>query len=90
MSLLFRIPRYVLLLTDMRKYTNQRHIDYEDLSAVVDEIKTILETINSKMSQHQTLGLAKLIYVLDVIDGVDLSVSLPSAFFSVPSLLFQV
>eukprot|EP01102_Stenamoeba_stenopodia_P002074 TRINITY_DN1183_c0_g1_i3.p1 TRINITY_DN1183_c0_g1~~TRINITY_DN1183_c0_g1_i3.p1 ORF type:complete len:972 (-),score=248.68 TRINITY_DN1183_c0_g1_i3:126-3041(-) len=68
-----RIPRYVLLLTDLRKYTNQRHPDYAELGNVVDEIKLILETINDKMSGAETLALAKLIYAIEVLDGPEIT-----------------
>ncbi|GAM20647.1 hypothetical protein SAMD00019534_038220 [Acytostelium subglobosum LB1] len=46
-----RIPRYVLLLQDLLKYTSSSHEDYVQLNEALCTIKDFAETINFKKSE---------------------------------------
>ena len=43
-----RIPRYVMLLEQMYKYTPETHPDHEDLAQVVLDIREVAEYVNDK------------------------------------------
>eukprot|EP01133_Synstelium_polycarpum_P000060 gene60-81_t len=47
-----RIPRYVLLLQDLLKYTNNDHEDFNQLVDALGTIKDFAETINFKKSEE--------------------------------------
>jgi len=41
-----RIPRYVLLLSDMVRYTPRRHEDYSKLNLALEKMRTVAEYVN--------------------------------------------
>ncbi|EFA83668.1 pleckstrin domain-containing protein [Heterostelium album PN500] len=47
-----RIPRYVLLLQDLLKYTDNSHEDFDQLCEALGTIKDFAETINYKKSEE--------------------------------------
>ncbi|EGG14725.1 pleckstrin domain-containing protein [Cavenderia fasciculata] len=47
-----RIPRYVLLLQDLLKYTSNDHPDFDQLCEALGTIKDFAETINYKKSEE--------------------------------------
>ena len=43
-----RIPRYVMLLEQMYKYTPETHPDHDDLGQVVVDIRDVADYVNDK------------------------------------------
>lgn len=41
-----RIPRYILLVSDLVKHTEGTHEDYDDLVAALDKLKQVADSIN--------------------------------------------
>lgn len=61
-----RMPRYLLLLKELLKYTPESHPDYKDISLALEHIANQLETINenkrkaeSSNSSHKILNIDK-------------------------------
>ncbi|KAJ3376270.1 hypothetical protein GGF31_000337 [Allomyces arbusculus] len=48
-----RIPRYILLLDNVIKYTNATHPDYDDLKRAVAEVKQVAEHNNEAIRHHE-------------------------------------
>lgn len=40
-----RLPRYVLLLRDLLKYTPEAHVDFEPLSKAVDKMSSVADYV---------------------------------------------
>ncbi|GAM24874.1 hypothetical protein SAMD00019534_080490 [Acytostelium subglobosum LB1] len=50
-----RIPRYVMLLQDLVKFTNESHADYENLSVALKKMKDVAEYVNEKKREAENL-----------------------------------
>jgi len=50
-----RIPRYILLLSDLIKHTSSDHIDYDDLSDALEKIKHVAEFINESKRDSENM-----------------------------------
>lgn len=50
-----RIPRYVLLLTDLFKSTPEGHPDYEDLSKALKKMEDVAKYVNQKKKEAENL-----------------------------------
>jgi hypothetical protein len=48
-----RIPRYVLLLEDLLKHTEENHPDFNSLSQTLITMKTVANDINESIKEHQ-------------------------------------
>ena len=62
-----RIPRYVMLLEDLLKYTPQEHEDAEDLRAAVDKMREVADYVNEKKREAENLN--KVLRVQEVLSG---------------------
>lgn len=64
-----RIPRYVLLLNDLRNKTQKTHKDYEPLSRAIAEMEAVASFINSSKKDsdlnNRALALSKAIQGYD-------------------------
>jgi len=50
-----RIPRYVLLLTEMVRKTPKDHPDYKDLEAALSKIQEVAETMNASKRDAENI-----------------------------------
>jgi hypothetical protein len=50
-----RIPRYVLLLTDLFKNTPEGHKDFEDLKKALAKMESVAEYVNTKKREAENL-----------------------------------
>lgn len=48
-----RLPRYVLFLKDLVKYTHPDHMDYNDLKDALHEVKRIAKDINKEKARFE-------------------------------------
>jgi Myosin head (motor domain)/RhoGEF domain/FYVE zinc finger/Myosin N-terminal SH3-like domain len=48
-----RIPRYRLLLSELRKYTPEAHPDYTDLGNAVELVESVAKHVNEALRQHE-------------------------------------
>lgn len=60
-----RIPRYVLLLTDLLKYTQPTHMDFNNLSNALAFIKELADYINTNKSDADNIN-----KILTVAEGI--------------------
>jgi hypothetical protein len=66
-----RIPRYVLLLKELLKYTNPSHPDFPLLEQAYAKVKKILDELNRGIDQETHTRVQKIISIEDDIDGVE-------------------
>jgi hypothetical protein len=64
-----RVPRYVLLLQDMHKYTRTNHPDRKNIEEALTFIKTTLTEINRSVSNDDLFNGKKMIEIEKSIDG---------------------
>ena len=48
-----RLPRYVLLLKELQRYTPENHPEYKSLIDAIDHIARSLEIINESKREHE-------------------------------------
>ncbi|EFA77564.1 pleckstrin domain-containing protein [Heterostelium album PN500] len=51
-----RLPRYVLLLQDLVKFTSDDHPDYDNLSVALKKMKDVAEYVNEKKREAENLN----------------------------------
>ncbi|KYQ90529.1 pleckstrin (PH) domain-containing protein [Tieghemostelium lacteum] len=51
-----RLPRYVLLLQDLMKHTQETHTDYNDLTLALKKMKEVAEYVNEKKREAENLN----------------------------------
>lgn len=66
-----RIPRYLLLLADIKKYTAQTHPDYEFLNFAIDSLTTTLQSHNSGIDPKASQYAQKLLSISSSIENVE-------------------
>lgn len=59
---LFRLPRYKLLLKSVLKYTQEDHVDYDNLKSALTRISAVNSAINSKKKEHETYSVINRIF----------------------------
>mmetsp|Transcript_15636 Transcript_15636/g.39954 ORF Transcript_15636/g.39954 Transcript_15636/m.39954 type:complete len:456 (-) Transcript_15636:83-1450(-) len=64
-----RIPRYVLLLRDLRKYTPKDTEEHENLGKAMNQIQGYLDDINRQCDTAQSERVLKMIAVSNAVDG---------------------
>eukprot|EP01103_Thecamoeba_quadrilineata_P011343 TRINITY_DN2687_c0_g1_i1.p1 TRINITY_DN2687_c0_g1~~TRINITY_DN2687_c0_g1_i1.p1 ORF type:complete len:1007 (+),score=188.05 TRINITY_DN2687_c0_g1_i1:223-3021(+) len=64
-----RIPRYVLLLKDLHKYTSPDHKDHEGLQLALSKIQEVLDSINARIDQEETSRYSALLNIIDNVEG---------------------
>ncbi len=62
-----RIPRYVLLLRELERYTDEKHSEYDKLQTVLGKVQVIATHINEQKKQMENLS--KLIEIQNRISG---------------------
>eukprot|EP01101_Sappina_pedata_P007116 TRINITY_DN3704_c0_g1_i1.p1 TRINITY_DN3704_c0_g1~~TRINITY_DN3704_c0_g1_i1.p1 ORF type:complete len:576 (+),score=140.02 TRINITY_DN3704_c0_g1_i1:1429-3156(+) len=50
-----RIPRYVMLLAELEKYTPAEHVDYESIRKALNELKKVAETVNERQRKYEQI-----------------------------------
>jgi len=65
-----RIPRYVLLLKELLKYSNPSHPDYALLEGAFNKVKAILEELNKGIDEEAHVRVQKIISIEDSVDGL--------------------
>eukprot|EP01117_Protostelium_nocturnum_P004932 TRINITY_DN1787_c0_g1_i1.p1 TRINITY_DN1787_c0_g1~~TRINITY_DN1787_c0_g1_i1.p1 ORF type:complete len:1092 (+),score=516.84 TRINITY_DN1787_c0_g1_i1:87-3362(+) len=65
-----RIPRYILLLRDMMKYTDESHSDYPLLKQASSFLDEGLKNINSSIDNSIMENTTKIIEIENIIDGL--------------------
>mmetsp|Transcript_5100 Transcript_5100/g.6213 ORF Transcript_5100/g.6213 Transcript_5100/m.6213 type:complete len:239 (-) Transcript_5100:73-789(-) len=73
-----RMPRYLLLLKELHKYTPENHPDYAGLTSALDYISNVLSTINEKKrhaeatnTSHKILTIDKsMLYEMEDFEGI--------------------
>lgn len=50
-----RIPRYVLLISDLFKYTPKEHVDYENLFQALKKMEDVAQYVNQKKREAENL-----------------------------------
>jgi len=63
-----RIPRYILLLKEMRKYTFETHPDFEGLPIVASEIETILAELNKNIKKGEQEEIKKVQTIFESVE----------------------
>ena len=63
-----RVPRYILLLQDMLKYTKESHPDYLTIPRVLDYFKSNMIKINSTMT-NELQNAKKMIQIESLLEG---------------------
>ncbi|PRP77565.1 hypothetical protein PROFUN_00426 [Planoprotostelium fungivorum] len=58
----FRIPRYVMLLTDLDKNTPDYHIDKDNLSEALEKVKGVASLINDKKKEAEYFNILISLY----------------------------
>ena len=66
-----RMPRYLLLLTDLKKYTNVHHPDFEYLPNAIEGMNKILQSHNKQIDPKAAEYAQKLLAVSNSIANVD-------------------
>jgi len=86
-----RVPRYILLLKDLIKYTWKEHNDYDQLNRVMNNISATLTSINSTIDKEYITHARKMLEVEKSIDGKFETLVHPSRRFvrEGPLLAFQ-
>eukprot|EP01133_Synstelium_polycarpum_P011983 gene11983-13990_t len=51
-----RLPRYVMLLQDLFKFTSETHPDYENLSIALKKMKDVAEYVNERKREAENLN----------------------------------
>jgi len=64
-----RIPRYILLLKEMKKYTFESHPDYEGLPKVATEIENILLELNKHIKKGEQEEIKKVQTIFESVEG---------------------
>ncbi len=64
-----RVPRYILLLQDMLKYTSESHDDHESLKQALAFIKVKMAEINKSIDNTELEHCKKLIHIEQTLDG---------------------
>jgi hypothetical protein len=47
-----RLPKYILLLKDLLKHTEEGHIDYENIKSCISRFEHVNEENNSNMNKY--------------------------------------
>ena len=64
-----RIPRYILLLRDLLKYTPSTHSDYRSIPKALEDIQNTMTNINSSINKADIESSRKLIEIEKTTDG---------------------
>lgn len=64
-----RIPRYILLLKDLRKYCETNPEEAKKLDVAIDHVGNMLKMMNEKIDRDATDKVRKLIQVVDMVQG---------------------
>ena len=83
-----RVPRYLLLLQDMLKYTREGHPDYIPLQKSINTIREQLTKINSNISNEELEHTKKLISIEQSVEGEYEVLFLLFYYFFINFLLF--
>lgn len=62
-----RIPRYLLLLTDLKKHTEQQHADYAHLEKAIEVIGRVLDCIQAENKKMENVG--KILEIAESLSG---------------------
>lgn len=65
-----RLPRYVLLLKELLKYSNQTHPDYAYLERAHAKVKAVLDELNRGIDEEAHVRVQKIISIEDDIEGL--------------------
>jgi len=84
-----RLPRYVLLLRDMLKYTNENHQDQLLIPVVIDQIEASLQLINSGINKEVLDHVVKQIEIEKCISGEFRTIVHPQRRYIREGLLFM-
>lgn len=74
-----RIPRYVMLLQELVKYTDEGHPDYVDINAALGKIKEIAAYLNEKKREAENRE--KIVEINEKISGLPAALPAPSRKF---------
>ena len=66
-----RVPRYVMLLSDLLKHTDQAHPDYKNLKNAVEKVEGVARFINEKVPPHPSLSAFVLSSSFSIISGFE-------------------
>jgi len=64
-----RLPRYEMLLRDLRKYTEEVRLDYNKLGAAITYIQWTISELNKNINLSDEHALRKLLKIAESIDG---------------------
>eukprot|EP01103_Thecamoeba_quadrilineata_P002494 TRINITY_DN12446_c0_g1_i1.p1 TRINITY_DN12446_c0_g1~~TRINITY_DN12446_c0_g1_i1.p1 ORF type:complete len:776 (+),score=181.15 TRINITY_DN12446_c0_g1_i1:136-2328(+) len=62
-----RIPRYVLLLQELFKYTSEEHVDYQNITAALADLKSVAATVNETRRKYEQMS--KVVEIQQSISG---------------------
>jgi len=65
-----RIPRYVILLEEIARYTDTTHPDYKDLSLALSKMHCIADYVNEKKRDFESL--AQVSAIQDTLVGISI------------------
>jgi len=64
-----RLPRYVLLLTDLKKYTPEKHPDVEYLTELLPKLQATVSEINKGIDPEKEANMKKTVSIAESISG---------------------
>eukprot|EP01105_Mastigella_eilhardi_P004580 TRINITY_DN1611_c0_g1_i1.p1 TRINITY_DN1611_c0_g1~~TRINITY_DN1611_c0_g1_i1.p1 ORF type:complete len:1342 (-),score=426.01 TRINITY_DN1611_c0_g1_i1:75-3509(-) len=66
-----RLPRYLLLLHTMLKYTHKSHPDYLRVTQAYDQLNALISRLNDKIDSTRGINARKLVQLAQSIEGAD-------------------
>eukprot|EP00727_Mastigamoeba_balamuthi_P002017 m51a1_g11812 putative pleckstrin domain-containing protein (1706) ;mRNA; f:366630-372324 len=66
-----RLPRYHMLLSELKKYTPRQHADTTKLDTAMDAIKTVIDTINKSIDPAKTEATKKVVAIAEQIEDAE-------------------
>src|SRR5690606_24157660 len=67
-----RIPRYILLLKELFKYSTADHPDYPLIDRAKEKIQKIMDELNREIDQDAASNMQKILSIEDSIEGLTL------------------
>eukprot|EP01105_Mastigella_eilhardi_P018003 TRINITY_DN4156_c0_g1_i5.p2 TRINITY_DN4156_c0_g1~~TRINITY_DN4156_c0_g1_i5.p2 ORF type:complete len:788 (-),score=209.63 TRINITY_DN4156_c0_g1_i5:77-2440(-) len=82
-----RLPRYVLLLTDLLRRTPEDHEDFSDLSKALHETRSVAEFVNQKKREAENM--TEVYNIQQVLSGTPEDLTAPHRRFVKRGMLFE-
>jgi len=81
-----RLPRYLLLLKELRKYTNSTHPDFDQIGSAIANLESLTATLNESQREKETIE--KVSEIKEIVQGAK-ELALESSFVFEGPLIYK-